>query len=185
MKFTMTGKCVLTMKHEEGTDHSVHESTDFLLDVSGNLEQSHYLEKDGTPNKEGSKCLDNVFAHGLIGNIHYAIAQGWIKDPEAHLVKLFQQIRDGVANKAHVGPSLFPDEDVEFMQRILPDHYVCRATKNGVHCKSPNGISEKNKDEAFETMVMEPIRKHFGERFLEVFHQVCTAHLEFTVFLKK
>ena len=184
MQFSLTGKVVLTLNHEIGESISTHEKTDFNLDVSSNISREQYLDKDDMPTKDGSKALTNTLAHGIIGNIHYAQTKGWM-DSEAHMELLFDIIRKGVAAKANVGPSLFPDEDVDFMQRILPKHYVCTPVDKGVHCISERGISEQNNDEAWNTMVMEPIRKHFGSRFVEVFHQVCTNHSEFTVYLHK
>jgi len=73
--------------------------------------------------------------------------------------------------------------EAEFIKTLLPRHYVVEPRDNGVHCQSQIGISEKNNDEAFETMVMDKLRSKFGTRLMEVFHQTCTNHLSFTVYL--
>ncbi len=74
------------------------------------------------------------------------------------------------------------EKETEFMNRLLPDHYTCEERENGVHCYSDIGISEEGCN-VWDT-VMEEIREEFGDRFIEVFHQTCTNHVKFTVYLK-
>ena len=71
---------------------------------------------------------------------------------------------------------------VEFMRRVLPSHYTCEPRTNGVHCHSPIGINE-NDPEHWEYVYL-AIKQKFGEDFMEVFHQTCTNHVKFTVFIR-
>lgn len=73
-------------------------------------------------------------------------------------------------------------EETKFMQRLLPDHYTCEPRESGVHCYSEKGIDENDKEQWLYTI--EAIKQKFGSRLLEVFHQTCTNHLKFTVYLK-
>ncbi|MBA7535887.1 hypothetical protein ES705_28146 [subsurface metagenome] len=72
--------------------------------------------------------------------------------------------------------------DLQFMQDLLPNHYICEQRKNGIHCHSPIGIDE-NDPKQWDT-TFKAIKQHFGGRFLEVFSQTCTNHVKFTVFLR-
>lgn len=74
-------------------------------------------------------------------------------------------------------------KETEFMKRLLPNHYTCEPRDNGVYCYSNFGIDE-NDPEHWEYIFL-AIKQEFKERFMEVFHQTCSDHLEFTVFLRK
>ena len=74
-------------------------------------------------------------------------------------------------------------EETEYMKNLLPNHYTCEPRDNGVHCQSPIGIDENDPEQWYYTF--EAIKQKFKERFLEVFHQTCTNHVKFTVFLRK
>ena len=79
------------------------------------------------------------------------------------------------------------NQDVIYMKKLLPDHYTVTESENGVHCKSSIGIKVNGKgedEEHFEYIFM-AIKQHFKERFQEVYHQTCTYHQSFTVYLKK
>lgn len=75
-------------------------------------------------------------------------------------------------------------KETETLKKLLPSHYTCEARENGVHCYSEKGISESNKDEAFD-IFMRALSVIFGDRLMEVFHQTCTNHVKFTVYLRK
>lgn len=80
-------------------------------------------------------------------------------------------------------------QDVEFMKKILPDHYEVRESKTpgSVHCKSRNGIRigiDGEDDEHWEYIV-KGIKQNFGKRFQEVYHNTCSNHIDFTVYLRK
>jgi hypothetical protein len=71
-------------------------------------------------------------------------------------------------------------KETEYIRSILPVHYICESRKNGVHCYSSVGIN----DSEHWFYIMEAIKQKFEDRFMEVYHQTCTNHLKFTVYLK-
>jgi hypothetical protein len=96
-------------------------------------------------------------------------------------------------------------EDIEFVKKILPEHYTVQESKRkgSVHCKSEIGIrkspytvypykeqperavtvTDAEDDEHWE-YIFQAIKQHFGERFQEVFHNTCFCHVDFTIYLK-
>jgi hypothetical protein len=74
-------------------------------------------------------------------------------------------------------------EETKWMKNLLPSHYTCEPRENGVHCHSPIGIDENDPEQWDYTF--KAIKQKFGERFMEVFHQTCTNHVKFTVYLRK
>lgn len=89
--------------------------------------------------------------------------------------------------------------DIDFMQKILPSHYIVQESnkRGSVHCKSSIGIklppyinkSTGNwvidqEDEEMWDYIMKAIKQNFGDRFQEVFHNTCYCHIDFTVYLK-
>ena len=70
-------------------------------------------------------------------------------------------------------------DDIAFVKSILPDHYKVSESKKlgSIHCKSSVGMA----DDRFIYV----IAHHFGERFQEVFHNTCTNHVDFTIYLKQ
>lgn len=77
------------------------------------------------------------------------------------------------------------DQDVLFVKQILPDHYDVKESKRkgSIHCKSPVGISD-TPPEAVWNHIFGTIKRFFGDRFQEVFHNTCTNHVDFTIYLK-
>ncbi len=73
-------------------------------------------------------------------------------------------------------------EETKWMQKILPDHYTCVSKENGVHCHSRKGIDDNDKEHWF--YIFEAIKQKFGDRFIELYHQTCTNHQKFTVYLR-
>ena len=82
------------------------------------------------------------------------------------------------------------NEDIEFMKKILPEDYTVNIyeTKKGKHylrCISTQGIRlnshSDSEDEEHWEYILRAIRHHFGMRFLEVYHNVCSFHLDFEV----
>ena len=71
---------------------------------------------------------------------------------------------------------------LEFMRRVLPDHYTCEPRKNGIYCHSLIGIDE-NDPEHWEYIYL-AIQQKFEDRFMEVFCHTCTNYLRFTVFIR-
>lgn len=77
------------------------------------------------------------------------------------------------------------DKDIRFMTLLLPMHYAVsesKKTPGSIHCKSSIGFPVKD-DEAWEHII-QAIRKQFGSRFQEVYHNTCTNHCDFIVYLK-
>lgn len=81
------------------------------------------------------------------------------------------------------------ESDIEFVKEFLPNHYeVSESKKSGsIHCKSAIGIIGSNGDEDEEHWgyIFSAIKNHFGDRFQEVFHNTCTNHVDFTIYLKQ
>lgn len=72
-------------------------------------------------------------------------------------------------------------EETKWMKDLLPDHYTCEPRINGVHCHSKIGIDE-NDPEHFD-FIHKAIKQKYEDRFMEIFHQTCTNHVKFTVFI--
>lgn len=68
----------------------------------------------------------------------------------------------------------------KYMRDLLPDHYTCFNKVNGVHCVSDDGIA----DEEQWQYTMLAIKKQFGSRFMEVYHETCANHCAFTVYIR-
>lgn len=75
------------------------------------------------------------------------------------------------------------NKETEYMRILLPDHYTCEPREDGVHCYSSIGIDEC--DPEHWHFVFEAIKQKFGNKFISVYHQTCTNHMKFTVYLKK
>lgn len=78
--------------------------------------------------------------------------------------------------------------DLGFMKSILPSHYTVKNTvkNNGVRCISPVGIGVDGSDDDPEHWgyIMKAVRKEFGSRFMEVYHNTNYCHVDFIVYLK-
>ena len=87
--------------------------------------------------------------------------------------------------------------DLEFIQNILPDHYVCELregendTYNGVHCHSQTGIKDTFSSKEVKAgandhwdIITKAIMQKFSERFMEIYHHTSTMNKIFTVFIK-
>lgn len=46
-------------------------------------------------------------------------------------------------------------------------------------------VVDDAEDEEHWNYIFQAIKKHFGERFQEVFHNTCFCHVDFTIYLKK
>jgi hypothetical protein len=80
------------------------------------------------------------------------------------------------------------NQDIQFVQSILPNHYEVKEskTKGSIHCKSSIGIKQNADDEDDEqwSYILTAIKNHFSTRFQEVYHNTCTFHVDFTIHLK-
>lgn len=89
-------------------------------------------------------------------------------------------------------------KDIEFVKSILPPSYRVGESKKlgSVHCVSKTGIVKSPyvnstgrmitdaEDEKGWEKIFGKIRSHFGSRFQEVYHNTCTNHVDFTIYLK-
>lgn len=109
MIFSLTARCVLTMKHQKGQLKSSHVSTDFNIDVSANLDRKEYLTSDGLPTKMGSQTLTQCFVQGLVANMHMAHQEGF-RDSAEHLRYIITELERGFATVADTYKSTFDDD---------------------------------------------------------------------------
>lgn len=107
--------------------------------------------------------------------------------------------------QATVASSAGIQEDIQFVRAILPEHYTVKESKKAgsIHCKSAIGIRKSPytgypysdqperavyvddaEDDEHWGYIFKAIKQHFGERFLEVFHNTCFCHIDFTIYLK-
>jgi hypothetical protein len=94
-----------------------------------------------------------------------------------------QQVPMGIWEQHHRDKQVyFTATDIHFLHELLPQYAMKNNPVYGMNCVSKTGISDA-KDEWLP--VFQAIKKHFGSRFLEVNHTVCSDHLNFTIYLKK
>ena len=72
--------------------------------------------------------------------------------------------------------------EAEIIKNILPDHYKVTPKDNRVHCVSEIGIKENVYDAEWKK-VFKSFKKEFGSRFGEVYHNTCTNHVDFSVYI--
>lgn len=106
MQFSFEAKVVLTLEHKPGATTSKHVSTDFNLEVIGQLDRKQYLDAQDLPTKAGSQVLSNVLIQGLVGNLHMAHEKGF-RDSAEHLRWIISELERGFATVAHVEQSHF------------------------------------------------------------------------------
>lgn len=106
--FSFTGISKVTLEHHKGSDKSHHVDTRFILDVSGNLDKSRYINDDGLPTQDGVQPLTIAFVHGIAGNIHYAHQAG-IWDSAKHLRYVIDELTRAFATVANVEKGVFED----------------------------------------------------------------------------
>jgi len=90
MEFTIQGISILTLGYKDGQKAQLI-STDFNLEVSKQLDESMYLDEEGSPTKDGVKALSQCFIQGLIGNVHYAHEKGY-RDSAEHLRYIISEL---------------------------------------------------------------------------------------------
>ncbi len=108
MKFSLEGRCIITLEHKEGEQTSTRVNTNFNLDVSQNIERSVFIDSEDMPTTAGVKALTQCFVQGLIGNIHSASQKSqWGK--KEHLEYVIKELERGFILSANVTESEFPD----------------------------------------------------------------------------
>lgn len=93
MEFKIEGKSIVTLGYKKGERSSVI-STDIHLHIPKELDESMYFDKEGLPNKEGTKALSQCFIQGLIANIHQAHQKG-LRDSAEHLRYIISELERG------------------------------------------------------------------------------------------
>lgn len=76
-------------------------------------------------------------------------------------------------------------EETKWMKKLLPEDYTCEPRENGVHCYSNKGIADDKGYCDHWDLIVKAIKQKFGDRFMEIFHQTCTYHTKFTVYINK
>lgn len=93
--------------HLEDTKKGMmHRGTEFNLYMSSNLDQSHYITKEGVPNAEGAKALTQVLVQGLVANIHSCHEEGYIDSAE-HLRAIISELERGFIEVTNVETTTF------------------------------------------------------------------------------
>lgn len=80
-----------------------------------------------------------------------------------------------------MSPENLLQADLVAVKWLLPASYtvVAGSQSRSIHCTSPMGMS----DECFKR-TMDDLVDRFGERFSEVFHNVCHQHTDFLIYLR-
>lgn len=73
------------------------------------------------------------------------------------------------------------DLKIKYISQVLPKHYVVKESKQkgNIHCKSSIGIGDDGYWECF----MNALRNKFTD-FLELDHNTCYNHVDFTIYFK-
>jgi hypothetical protein len=71
---------------------------------------------------------------------------------------------------------------IDYIRTWLPHHYEVKESthKGSVHCKSRDGIT----DEEIWDYFIAAIKQRFGDLFLEIDHNTCYNHVDFTVYFR-
>lgn len=75
-------------------DKTTIKSTDFNIFTGGRLASGAYKDRNGVPNKMGTKAVTQVLVHGLIANIHFAHQREY-KDSAQHLREIIAELEKG------------------------------------------------------------------------------------------
>lgn len=89
----------LKLEYKKGAQSSKHRGTEFVLDMTDNLNRDLYIDNEGLPNQEGSKVISNVLIQGLVANIHMAHEQGF-RDSAEHLRWIISELERGFVTVA-------------------------------------------------------------------------------------
>lgn len=76
------------------------------------------------------------------------------------------------------------NKEAEWVRKRLPLSYVCEPREHGVYCSSPSGIPDNPIGGKFWDKFCDEVESTFGDRFQEIYHQTCTHHSAFTIYLK-
>lgn len=73
-----------------------------------------------------------------------------------------------------------PNAYAEYVKAILPDDYEVKWDGKGVRCISKVGLD----NESFGYL-LKAIKQRVGDKFQEVYHNTCTSHKDFIIYIKK
>ncbi len=85
---------------------STLEGVEFSLEMSGNLQRSAYLDKEGQPTTLGVHAITSCFIHGLSANIHYAHQSG-MRDSAEHLRYIIAELERAFIQNVSVEKGTF------------------------------------------------------------------------------
>jgi hypothetical protein len=74
------------------------------------------------------------------------------------------------------------DLKIAYIKQVLPPHYEVTESKQkgNIHCKSAIGIN----DDEHWGFFMSALKDKFKDEFLEVYHNTCYNHVDFTVYFR-
>lgn len=104
MEASFKAVVILGVDYKKGVKGVKHRYTDFLLDVSANLDEDSYIDKNNFPTKEGSNVFTNVLVQGLIANIHLA-HQNEYRDSAEHLRYIISELERGFVKNVDISQS--------------------------------------------------------------------------------
>jgi hypothetical protein len=78
------------------------------------------------------------------------------------------------------------ESKIKYIKNILPDSYEVKESKQpgNVHCKSATGFIIEDEDDEQWSYFMSCLRSRFEGEFLEVNHNTCHNHVDFTIYFK-
>lgn len=106
MEYTFEAISRVTAEYKKGDTASRHIATDFYLEVSNNLVESAYFDKEEVLTDKGSQAITAAFIQGLIGNIHFAHQRGYRNDAE-HLRHIISELERGFSSIAETSKGTY------------------------------------------------------------------------------
>lgn len=106
MEFTFEAISRVTAEYKKGDSNSRHLSTDFYLEVSENLIESAYIDKEDVLTSKGSEAVTQAFIQGLVGNIHFAQQKGYRNDVE-HLRYIIGELERGFSSITETSKGIY------------------------------------------------------------------------------
>lgn len=73
----------------------------YLLEVSNNIQHDRYLDEKGLPNALGCKVVTETLVNALASNIHNAHQKGW-KDSAEHLREIIKKLEDRFIDQVEI-----------------------------------------------------------------------------------
>lgn len=99
MEFHFAAISKITLEHKKGEPTSALKYSDLRLEVSGNIDRSHYIDGTGLPRKDALKPITNALVMGLITNMRMGAKKGWWKEHE-HMQYVIDQLNRAFVSQA-------------------------------------------------------------------------------------